>query len=164
VDDIVTRLRHLASLHQPEKGGPYAGYAAEQCMAAMTEAADEIARLRAGADGWPVEEWELRGIHSALSDSLGDSDVTHIESDEELRDAEPVQWAAMRLAIILDRAAAPPASPAAPQSDLRKRPVAFRVKDFADGWILFTDEEAAVKEAERTGSKYEGLYVRDGKE
>lgn len=39
---------------------------------------------------------QLRGIHSALDDVLGDSDIEHME-DEELRDAHPVQWAAARL-------------------------------------------------------------------
>jgi hypothetical protein len=39
----------------------------------------------------------LFGVHSALDDALGDSDVTHIEDDDELRDSQPVQWAAQRL-------------------------------------------------------------------
>lgn len=43
----------------------------------------------------------LRLIHSALDDALGDTDVTHIESDEELRERYPVQWAAMELAKII---------------------------------------------------------------
>ena len=46
---------------------------------------------------------------------------------------------------------------------LAKRPVAFRVKDHADGWIIFQDEDAANKEAEVAGSLMQGLYVRDGK-
>lgn len=45
---------------------------------------------------------ELRGIHSALDDALGDSDITHMD-DDELRDAAPVQWAAMKLAKVIDR-------------------------------------------------------------
>jgi hypothetical protein len=40
----------------------------------------------------------LRSVHSALDRALGDSDVTHIESDDELRDECPVQWAAQWLA------------------------------------------------------------------
>jgi len=43
---------------------------------------------------------QLRGIHSALDDALGDSDIEHME-DEELRDAHPVQWAAMKLAQVI---------------------------------------------------------------
>lgn len=43
----------------------------------------------------------LQGIHSALDDALGDTDVTHIENDEELRDQHPVQWAAQRLAEVI---------------------------------------------------------------
>lgn len=45
---------------------------------------------------------------------------------------------------------------------LAKRPVAWRVKDFADGWIVFQDEEAANREVEQTGAVMQGLYVRDG--
>ena len=33
----------------------------------------------------------LRGIHSALDDALGDSDIEYLMDDEELRDAHPVQ-------------------------------------------------------------------------
>jgi hypothetical protein len=43
----------------------------------------------------------LRGIHSALDDALGDTDVEHME-DEELRDAHPVQWAAAKLAAVIN--------------------------------------------------------------
>ncbi len=44
---------------------------------------------------------ELRAIHSALDDALGDTDITHIEDDDELRNEHPVQWAAQHLAIII---------------------------------------------------------------
>lgn len=44
---------------------------------------------------------QLREIHNALDDALGDTDTTHIE-DEDLRDEEPVQWAAMKLAQVID--------------------------------------------------------------
>lgn len=45
---------------------------------------------------------------------------------------------------------------------LAKRPVAWRVKDYADSWIIFQDEKAARDEAEKTGALMQGLYVRDG--
>jgi hypothetical protein len=45
---------------------------------------------------------------------------------------------------------------------LAKRPVAWRVRAFADGWILFDDEAAANRHAEDTGALMQGLYVRDG--
>jgi hypothetical protein len=45
--DIVKRLRALVRLDKPEYGGPYGGTAARECMRAMTDAAAEIARLRA---------------------------------------------------------------------------------------------------------------------
>lgn len=50
----------------------------------------------------------------------------------------------------------------AEQSKRVVRPVAWRVKDFADGWIIFQDEAAAHHEAEVTGALMQGLYVRDG--
>jgi hypothetical protein len=40
----------------------------------------------------------LKSVHSALDDALGDTDISHIESDDELRDVAPVQWAAQWLA------------------------------------------------------------------
>lgn len=46
------------------------------------------------------------------------------------------------------------------QEALAKRPVAFRVKDFADGWTIFQDEEKALREADETGALMQGLYVR----
>jgi hypothetical protein len=44
--DIVKTLRFLVSLDQPEKGGPYRGTAAEECVRAMGKAAGEIEELR----------------------------------------------------------------------------------------------------------------------
>ena len=44
---------------------------------------------------------ELDLIHSALSDGLGDTDVTHIEDDDELREEQPVQWGAEHLAGVI---------------------------------------------------------------
>jgi hypothetical protein len=39
-----------------------------------------------------------------------------------------------------------------------RRPVCWRVKDFADGWIYFETEDRARKEAERTGALVEPVY------
>jgi hypothetical protein len=44
---------------------------------------------------------KLLGIHGALDDALGDSDVEYLD-DQELRDTYPVQWAAMRLAEVIN--------------------------------------------------------------
>jgi hypothetical protein len=49
----------------------------------------------------------LRGIHSAIDDALGDSDVVHLDGDE-LRDVHPAQWAAQRLAEIINELDTPP--------------------------------------------------------
>lgn len=38
-------------------------------------------------------------------------------------------------------------------------PVAWRVKDFADGWILFHSEEEARREAAGAGNLVEALYA-----
>jgi len=39
-------------------------------------------------------------------------------------------------------------------------PVAWRVKDFADGWILFHSEAEALREAEGAGNLVQPLYTR----
>ena len=55
--------------------------------------------------------------------------------------------------------------PKPPLPILEKRPVAWRVRDCADGWIIYQGpggEEAAYKEAESRGALMQGLYVRDG--
>lgn len=44
---------------------------------------------------------KLRVIHSALDDALGDSDVTYMD-DDELRETYPVQWAATKLATVIE--------------------------------------------------------------
>ena len=44
----------------------------------------------------------LEKIHSALDDALGDTDITHIDDDDELRENFPVQWAAQELASIIN--------------------------------------------------------------
>lgn len=46
--------------------------------------------------------------------------------------------------------------------NLKKKPVAWRVKDFADGWIVFQDEADALRYADEAGAVIQGLYVRDG--
>jgi len=46
--------------------------------------------------------------------------------------------------------------------NLAKRPVMWRVKDYADGWILFRNEESAVHASELMGALLQGLYIRDG--
>jgi hypothetical protein len=40
--DLVRRLRFLVSLNDPDHGGPYGGSAADQCMRAMSDAADAL--------------------------------------------------------------------------------------------------------------------------
>lgn len=50
-----------------------------------------------------------------------------------------------------------------PRLRLKKRPVAWRCKDYADGWIIFQDEVAAFDYHEKTGCLMQGLYIRDGK-
>jgi hypothetical protein len=40
----------------------------------------------------------LKSVHSALDSALGDTDISHIENDDELREEHPVQWAAEWLA------------------------------------------------------------------
>lgn len=42
------------------------------------------------------------------------------------------------------------------------KPVAWRVKDYADGWLVFHDEAIAYRFAKENGAVIQGLYVRDG--
>lgn len=41
-NELIRRLRFLVSLNNPDRGGPYGGTAAAQCMEAMTQAADML--------------------------------------------------------------------------------------------------------------------------
>lgn len=50
VRELVEELRHLVSLNDPSRGGPYAGHAADRCMKAMTRAADLLSRI--DGEGW----------------------------------------------------------------------------------------------------------------
>lgn len=45
MNELTKRLRYLVSLDKPEKGGPYGGLAAQECMKAMTEVADSHDKL-----------------------------------------------------------------------------------------------------------------------
>jgi hypothetical protein len=45
---------------------------------------------------------------------------------------------------------------------LQKRPVAWRVKDYADGWIVFQNENDANTYASSVGALIQGLYSREG--
>ena len=45
---------------------------------------------------------KLRGIHNALDDALGDTDIDHLTDEADLRDAAPVQWAAMQVARLIE--------------------------------------------------------------
>jgi hypothetical protein len=113
----------------------------------MKDAADLIAHLRA-ADGQAKREQAIGGAARAIADHREAWD--HVPSDQDIALAT----------IVVDALAATGGE----GERLLKRPVAFRVKDHADGWILFTDEQAAVDEADKTDGAYQGLYVRDGKE
>lgn len=53
-------------------------------------------------------------------------------------------------------------TPKVVEAPLSKRPVMWRVKDYADGWIPFHNEEAAINASEVMGAVIQGLYTRDG--
>jgi len=105
-EDLEKRLRHLVSLNEPEKGGPYGGLAAELCMRAMREAADALAALRdklAAVEGErdaPSDRLEI-GSPEWLEDNKNALDHNHwshglIDPSPE-RQKELVQWAEHRL-------------------------------------------------------------------
>ena len=58
--------------------------------------------LRAWHDMIVEKAERLRSIHSTLDEYLGDSDVTHVESAEQLREEYPIQWAAEELAKVIN--------------------------------------------------------------
>jgi hypothetical protein len=60
----------------------------------------------------------LEEVADALDRALGDTDITHIEDDEELRDQYPVQWACTQVNLLLQSATLPEApQPATQRSD-----------------------------------------------
>lgn len=75
-DELVRRLRHLVSLNAPEKGGPYQGFAAAECMKAMTEAAAALEAALAAALSRPEQvavkplEWIDRGLGIRYAHSI----------------------------------------------------------------------------------------------
>ena len=62
----------------------------------QSRAGEPVAKLKPDIIG------VLRSVHSALDRSLGDTDVTHIENEDELCAEYPVQWAAEWLAHAID--------------------------------------------------------------
>ncbi len=66
----------------------------------ILELAERAAREAVAADRMRTAA-ELMKIHSALDDGLGDLDVTYMD-DDELRESRPVQWAACKLAGIIE--------------------------------------------------------------
>lgn len=60
VAGLVGEMRHLVSLNEPDKGGPYGGFAAQRCMAAMTKAASTLTSLAAEVEALKRERDEVR--------------------------------------------------------------------------------------------------------
>jgi len=65
----------------------------------------------AGGDCIAVPREKLEEIAEALDESLGDSDITHLETDEEVREEEPAQWACSEVNKLLNAAPSPVAPP-----------------------------------------------------
>jgi hypothetical protein len=96
----------------------------------------------------------LRSVHSALDDALGDTDVSHIENDDELRNEHPVQWAAFWLAQAIEalEEAKPPVghaqTPAAPTPielaiEREEKYLHSLIDDEAVGSVMHGDIEGA---------------------
>jgi hypothetical protein len=109
---LAKRLRELHAELVASDGGECEATAlyreaAEALDIAMVDLAIARARITVAEAALPpagmvvVPREQLAAIHSALDDAGGDSDVTHIEDDAELRAEEPVQWAAMKLALLI---------------------------------------------------------------
>ncbi len=84
--------------------------------------ASEVRRLRAVFNS--SLRARLEEIAEALDDALGDTDATHLESDEEIREAYPVQWACSEVNKLLHGTAVPEA---AAMDDMDKRLLAALV-------------------------------------
>jgi hypothetical protein len=140
-----------------------------------TEAADEIERLAALAqsDAKPVA-WQYRvkqggwgGWHEAVPSreeaelcvELGRKASGGHLDDYEIR---PLYTAPPRPAVRSDTrkrfdAFADALDP--PRPDVSAEPVAWRVRDFSDNWILCHTREQAIMDAESGGSRIEALYT-----
>lgn len=95
---------------------------------------------------------EREEVAAALVEIAG----AHMPISYEARDIIAKAAALLRVAI---PAGWPPMSDEAEMTAERTKPVAWRVKDFADGWILFQDRRAAVAEAQKTGALLQSLYI-----
>src|SRR6478736_2678840 len=67
MSELIGRLRHLVSLNEEKNGGPYEGLAAEQCVIAMREAAEDLG----------VKDAEIRELVAALADR--DAEIEHLK-------------------------------------------------------------------------------------
>ena len=97
VNDFAVALvirRLAAELAAAEQRAEQARILADALMGKMLDA-DKLADFRNNTLN------QLDAIHNALDAALGDTDITHIEDDEELREQYPVQWAATQLAMLL---------------------------------------------------------------
>ena len=44
---------------------------------------------------------QLQLIHTTLDKALGDTDITYIEDDNQLKEEEPLQWIASKIAVLI---------------------------------------------------------------
>jgi phage shock protein A len=119
--EIVGRLQAESAAHKYRESSPHLTALLDDATEAVSRAERKIAeleaenrRLREALDPDTLEAAApsaissspapetLKAILSALSEGLGDTDITHIEHEDELRREEPVQWAAMKLAQLLE--------------------------------------------------------------
>jgi len=78
---LLDRMRHLVSLNDPDHGGPYGGYAAEQFVSTMKDAIAEIERL-AEADRWSDLVFEGERIVEIMVETPGGHWVARMPEDE----------------------------------------------------------------------------------
>jgi len=68
VAELVERLEHLVSLNDPDKGGPYGGYAAQNCVEAMSKAASALSAQAAALVAAEKERDEALEAEEAAKD------------------------------------------------------------------------------------------------
>ena len=72
---------------------------AERLQTALTRDSEGVGQNRTGCVSVPRET--LEAIISALDRGLGDTDITYLETDEEIKEEAPIQWACTQLSLLL---------------------------------------------------------------
>lgn len=107
-------------------------------------AADDREKAYAKADKWLFRQSKDEALQAAIArfDAYAcDQELMRFCADGFMTQEDSEAWSVVRAAL-----------------SRHVQPVAWRVKDFADGWVYFEDEERARREAEATGGALQALF------